>query len=171
MPRPRYRLIVASNPSPSVVLTPLTGTARPLEEWLTTFHLASVVLDPYTNESAWILDTAAKVLRMFTGSSARVNWVVTCGPDEARQFLGPLAGEFLTFCDPDRELVRSLGLSSLPAFVFLRIDGTVADSAEGWDPAAWKRVADAVASTTSWSSVHLPGPGDPGAFQGTPALA
>jgi hypothetical protein len=162
---------VATDPSPSVVLTPLTGTPRPLEEWLTTFHLASVVLDPYTNESAWILNTAARVLRMFTGSAVRVNWVVTSGPDEAKQFLGPLANEFLTFCDPDRALVSSLGLTSLPAFVFVRIDGSVAACAEGWDPAEWKRVADAVAAATSWSSLHLPGPGDPGAYVGTPALA
>lgn len=154
-----------------MVLTPLTGTPRPLEEWLTTFHLASVVLDPYTNESAWILNTAARVLRMFTGSAVRVNWVVTSGPDEAKQFLGPLANEFLTFCDPDRALVSSLGLTSLPAFVFVRIDGSVAACAEGWDPAEWKRVADAVAAATSWSSLHLPGPGDPGAYVGTPALA
>lgn len=154
-----------------MVLTPLTGTPRPLEEWLTTFHLASVVLDPYTNESAWILNTAARVMRMFTGSSVRVNWVVTSGPEEAKQFLGPLASEFLTFCDPDRALVSSLGLASLPAFVFVRIDGTLAACAQGWDPAEWKRVADAMAAATSWSSLHLPGPGDPGAFLGTPALA
>ena len=36
-----------------LVLTPLVsgelGTSRPVMEWLTTFHLASVVLDPYTN--------------------------------------------------------------------------------------------------------------------------
>lgn len=162
---------MAKDPSLSVVLSPLTGTPRPLEEWLTTFHLASVVLDPYTNESAWILKTAAKVLRMFNDSSVRVNWVVTSGPEEAKQFLGPLAAEFLTFCDPDRALVSSLGLTSLPAFVFVRIDGTLAACAEGWDPVEWKRVADVVAAATSWSSLHLPGPGDPGAFLGTPALA
>jgi hypothetical protein len=162
---------VAKNPALDIPLTPLQGTARPLEEWLTTFHLASVVLDPFTNESAWILDTAAKVLRNFMGSSVRVNWVVTGTPDEARAFLGPLADEFLTFADPDRELVRSLGLENLPAFVFLRIDGSVAASAEGWDAAAWKRVADEIASTTSWSSLNLPGPGDPVAFHGTPAVS
>ena len=154
-----------------MVLTPLTGSPRPLEEWLTTFHMASVVLDPYTNESAWILNTAARVLRTFTGSSVRVNWVVTCGPDDARSFLGPLASEFLTFCDPDREFVKSLGLNSLPAFVFVRIDGTIAGCAQGWKATEWKQVADTVAAATSWSSLHLPGPGDPGAFQGTPALS
>jgi hypothetical protein len=162
--------VVATDPSPDVVLTPLSGSPRPVEEWLTTFHLASVILDPYTNESSWILDTAVKVLDKFSGSSARTNWVVTCGAADARRFLGPLADRFLTFCDPDRDFVRSLGLSALPALVFLRIDGTVAASAEGWNVAEWKKVADVIAQTTSWSSLHLPGPGDPGSFAGTPAL-
>ena len=160
---------VATDPSPDVVLTPLSGSPRPLEEWLTTFHLASVVLDPYTNESSWILDTAVKVLDKFSGSSARTNWVVTCGPEDARRFLGPLADRFLTFCDPDRAFVRSLGLEALPALVFVRIDGTVAGCAQGWNASEWKRVADTIAETTSWSSLHLPGPGDPGPFAGTPA--
>ncbi|MEY2959306.1 MAG: hypothetical protein RLZZ01_1874, partial [Actinomycetota bacterium] len=43
-------------------LQPLGGEARQLDEWLTTFHLASVVLDPYTNESSWILKTAVRIL-------------------------------------------------------------------------------------------------------------
>lgn len=163
-------IAVATDPSPDVVLTPLSGSPRPLEEWLTTFHLASVVLDPYTNESSWILDTAVKVLDKFSGSSARTNWVVTCGPEDARRFLGPLAERFLTFCDPDRAFVRSLGLEALPALVFVRIDGTVAGCAQGWNASEWKRVADTIAETTSWSSLHLPGPGDPGPFAGTPAL-
>ena len=47
------------------MLQPLKGDARPLREWLTTFHLASVVIDPFTNESAWILETAARVLHQF----------------------------------------------------------------------------------------------------------
>ncbi len=100
---------VASTPSPDITLTPLVGEPRPLEEWLTTFHLASVVLDPYTNESSWILETAARILRAFRGSDARVNFVVTCSAADARTYLGPLAEEFLVFCDPDRAFVRGLG--------------------------------------------------------------
>ena len=65
---------------------------------------------------------------------------------EAEEFLGPLAQEFLVFCDPDRTAVKSLGLSSLPAFVVVRGDGKVAGAAEGWDPAAWKSVAKAIAA-------------------------
>jgi hypothetical protein len=159
------------NPSPDVVLTSLEGDARPLEEWLTTFHLASVVLDPYTNESSWILPTAARVLETFRGSDARVNFVVTCTRAEARTFLGPLAHDFLVYCDPDRTFVKSLGLAQLPAFVFVRTDGTVPAAAEGWNATEWRAVADEIAKATAWSRPNLPVAGDPGPFHGTPALA
>lgn len=162
---------MATNPSPDIVLTSLDGDARPIEEWLTTFHLASVVLDPYTNESAWILRTAARILDAFRGSDARVNFVVTCPRSDARAFLGPLADEFLVYCDPDRTFVKGLGLSTLPAFVFVRTDGTVQAAAEGWNAAEWRTVADAIAGATAWTRPNMPAASDPGPFHGTPALA
>jgi hypothetical protein len=148
----------------------LEGEKRELHEWLTTFHLLSVVIDPYTNESSWVLQTARRVLKQFAGSSVRTNYVVTAGPDEARKFLGPLAGEAMVFCDPERSIVKQFGLKQLPAFVFLRIDGNIVASAEGWNPQEWRAVAEQVAATVSWSKPLIPAPGDPGAFAGTPAL-
>jgi hypothetical protein len=148
----------------------LEGEKRELHEWLTTFHLLSVVIDPYTNESAWVLKTARRVLAQFAGSSVRTNYVVTAGPDEARTFLGPLANEAMVFCDPERTIVKQFGLKQLPAFVFLRIDGNIVASAEGWNPMEWRSVAEQVASTVAWSKPLIPAPGDPGAFAGTPAL-
>jgi hypothetical protein len=162
---------VASNPSLDVVLNSLGGESRPLEEWLTTFNLASVLLDPYTNESSWILKTAARILDGFRGADVRVNFVVTCGPDDAKAFLGPLTEEFLVFCDPDRLLVKSLGLSSLPAFAFIGMDGELLKYAEGWNGPEWRDVADAIAKATAWSSQQIPANGDPVPFKGTPALA
>ena len=41
---------------PDVELRPIDGEPRPLHAWLTTFHLVLVALDPFTNESAWIVD-------------------------------------------------------------------------------------------------------------------
>ncbi len=161
---------MASNPPADLLLSPLDGDPRPLEQWLTTFHLASVVLDPYTNESSWILDTAARILRTFSGAAVRANFVVTCTADEARAYLGPIAEEFLVFCDPQRAAVKALGLGSLPAFVFLRIDGTVQACAEGWNPAEWRAVSDLIATTTAWYSPAIPAAGDPSPFHGTPAL-
>jgi hypothetical protein len=76
----------------------------------------------------------------------------------------------LVFCDPDRVAVKQLGLSALPAFVFVRIDGKVAASAEGWDPAAWRAVARQIATVTQWSAPTIPDQGDPTPFSGSAAL-
>ena len=156
-----------------LVLTPLVkgslGTGRPLMEWLTTFHLASVVLDPYTNESSWLLRTATRILEEFRGCDVRINLIVTAGAEDAATFLGPLTDRFLVFCDPERATVKAMGLEQLPAFVLTRVDGVVDAKAEGWDPEEWEKVCDAIATITKWSSIELPKPGDPVAFRGSPA--
>lgn len=144
------------------------AAARPLEEWLTTFHIAAVVLDPYTNESSWVLKTAVRVLEGFRGSHARVAFIVAADAADTRRFLGPLTEQFLCFTDPDRAFVKAAGLATLPAFVFVRVDGELVASAEGWDPASWSAVADAIAETTSWQPPTIPLAGDPHAFAGTP---
>ncbi len=161
---------MASTVALDIKLTTIGGESRPLEEWVTTFHLASVVLDPYTNESSWILKPAARILEAFRGADVRVNLVVTCGADEAKQFLGPLAQQFLVFCDPDRTFVRGLGVATLPAFVFVRGDGSVQAAAEGWSPPEWRQVAKTIADNTSWIPPTIPGSGDPSPFHGTPAF-
>jgi hypothetical protein len=160
---------VATKLPTDLSLKPLDGEARPLEEWLTTFHLASVVLDPYTNESSWVLKSAVRILEAFRGSHARVNFVVTAGEDDARAFLGPLVDRFLVFCDPDRAIVRALGLRELPAFTFVRVDGEAVATAEGWNAAEWRAVADAISGTTHWRSPTIPAAGDPRPFAGSPA--
>ncbi len=78
---------MATTPAADVSLNPITGDARPLEDWITTFHLVLVVLDPYTHESSWLIDTAGKILKEFTGADCRVAWLVAGTDDEARQFL------------------------------------------------------------------------------------
>lgn len=152
------------------MLSPLNAEPRRLAEWLTMFHLATVVLDPYTNESSWVLGPARRILEALRGCDARVNFVVTANAADTREFMGPLVDEFLIFTDPKREFVRELGVASLPAFVFVRADGTVQATAEGWIPAEWRAVAGAIAATTAWRTPDIPVLGDPGPFHGTPAL-
>jgi hypothetical protein len=161
---------VASNPSSDLVFAPLQGKPRTLRELLTTFHLCFVAIDPFTHESAWILKTAARVLATFEQADVRVAWVCTGTPDECRQFLGPHATSTLTFPDPDRAIVKEFGLQQLPAIVHVGMDGTVVNAAEGWHPAAWEKVTDQLAKVTGWLGPSLPGPGDPGPFEGSPAL-
>jgi hypothetical protein len=161
---------MATNPPPDLVLAPIGSHPRPLQEWLTTFHLATVVIDPYTNESSWILRTAARILEGLRGSDARVNFLVTANERDTRRFLGPLVEQFLVFSDPDRTVVKALGLNELPAFVFIRVDGTVPAVAEGWNSAEWRAVADAITDATAWRAPDIPVAGDPGPFRGSPAL-
>lgn len=149
-------------------LQPLDGDARPLGDWLTTFPLVPVVLDPFTHESAWLLDTSKRILQHFSGADCRICWIVTCSVDDAKRFLGPYADEILSFADPGGVVARSLGIEVAPAIALLRQDGQVTAKAEGWDPDAWRDVAEAVAALTSWSRPAIPASGDPVAYSGTP---
>jgi hypothetical protein len=150
-------------------LSPLEGQAHPLRAWLTTFHLVTAVLDPYTAESAWLLPTVARIFRVYDDADCRVAIAVTCTAEEATQFLGPYAKEFLTFADPDRRIVDAYGLSTLPAIVHVRQDLSVAGAAEGWEPQAWREVTDNLSKAMGWTRPVVPAPTDPRPFPGTPA--
>lgn len=153
-----------------VILTPVRGEPRTLEEWTTTFHLALVVLDPFTYESSWILETGGRILRIFAEADCRTAFLVTGTVDETRQFLGPWAQEFLAFADPDRAAVAAMGLESLPAFVHLNQNHGLETKAEGWHPKEWKAVAERLATVMSWRPPVIPILSDPAPFDGTPAL-
>lgn len=148
------------------MLKPLQGESRPLEDWVTTFHLVLVALDPYRAESSWIIDSAARIMSTFSGADCRIGWLVA-GPEEhAEEFLGPFAEKFLTFTDPDRELITSLELTHLPAFLHLNQRLDVVGSAEGWNPQEWREVTATLAKMMSWSKPAIPTPSDPPPFAG-----
>jgi hypothetical protein len=160
---------VATDPPADLVLAPINGEPRTIANWVTTFQLAAVVLDPFTNESSWILDTAGRVLLHFREADCRVAFIVTGTPDEARQFLGPWSDKVLTFADPDRASVKAMALNELPAFVQVRGDLHLAASAEGWDPEQWRAVAASLAKNMSWSAPLIPDYGDPSPYAGSAA--
>jgi hypothetical protein len=160
---------MATDPPGDLTLAPLNGEAQPLSGWLLTFHLALVALDPYTRESAWLIDTAWRILETFREADCRVCFLVTGTADEAREFLGPFAEKLLVFADPDRTAVKALGLNELPAFVHLRQNGSIAGAAEGWDPEEWRAVAEGLAGAMRWSRPPIPLPGDPLPYAGSPA--
>ncbi len=161
---------MATAPHADLELTPLDGEGRPLAEWLTTFRLAVVVIDPFTWESSWLLKTAGRILSTYADADCRTAFLVTGNEDEARQFLGPWTERTLTFTDPDRAAVKALGLEHLPAFVHLAQDGTLVGVAEGWKAAEWSEVAQGLTRVLKWSTPVIPANGDPGPFEGSPAL-
>lgn len=149
-------------------LNQLGGNSRPLEDWLTTFPLACVVLDPFTHESSWILDTSRRILQGFREADCRPCWLLTCTAEEAGIFLGPYAEDVLTFVDPTRAVAQGLGIATTPAFLLVRQDGQITAKAEGWEPNAWREVAEAIAEMAHWSQPAIPAQGDPAAFAGAP---
>ena len=172
MPEPPVALALPSVAADlALELTPLDGDPRSLGDYMTTFPLVPVVLDPYTNESAWILDTAHRVLTHFKGAGCRPCWIVTCGVDDAKTYLGPYAEEFLSFADPGRSAATALGVDEAPALLLVRQDGETIAKAQGWDSGEWREVTEAIAALTHWSRPPMPADGDPGTYSGTPLSA
>jgi hypothetical protein len=163
-------VVVVSDAPADLSLHPLDADPRTLREWVTNFHVALFAIDPYTNESAWLLQTMARVMRIFGDADVRVAWLVTGDAVAARAFLGPLAVEFLTFTDPDRTVVRVLGLERLPAMVHVRTDLTVGGSVQGWHSREWRELCNRLADVMSWKAPQIPVVGDPSPFAGSPAL-
>ncbi len=95
-------------------------------------------------------------------------WLATGPADGVKSFLGPYADEHLTFTDPDRAAVKALRLETLPSLVLVRQDGTITGVCEGWDPAGWREIIDALAQQVGWTELTLPGPKDPAPYPGTP---
>jgi hypothetical protein len=159
---------VATNPAPDLVLTPINGRGRTVSQWLVTFHLLFVAVDPDSDRSSWIVPTAARVLTGYEQADCRVAWLVAGTAADARRFLGRWASEILTFADPDLTSVRAFGLASLPAIVHLAMDGSVVNAVEGWDPAEWRRLTTELSRIVGWSRPVIPLPSDPGPFAGAP---
>lgn len=157
---------MADAPS-DLTLDSVRGAGYPLRDWLTSYPLLMVALDPYTHESAWILETAGKLLRHYQPANIRVCWLVTADDEGCKQFLGPWEEEFLTFADPEREAVTALGLERLPSLIHVRSDGLM-HTANGWDPTMWRNIAEVISPLLHWSRPMIPSPGDPVPFAGTP---
>ena len=151
---------MAKNPDPTLDLTDLAGTTRTLDDWLTMFHLCLVVLPDRPEAAAWrpVIDGIVKVLG---DADCRVAVCVTGNESVTRRVLGDDADRYLVFVDPDRTFVRSLGLEHLPAFVHLRQDTSLVAAAEGWDVAAWQKIATGVAKAMKWSVPQLSKVGGP----------
>ena len=159
---------MATNPPPDLVLTPVRGEAHTVSEWVGMFHLLIVAVDPFHERSAWLVETAGRVLTQYEQADARIAWLVGGTPDEARLFLGPWAEQIMTFADPDLTAIRAFGLEKLPAIVLVALDGTVVDSVEGWDLDRWRELTEGLSRVLSWSKPVIPTPGDPAPFEGAP---
>ncbi len=162
--------VAAAEVPASLSLTSVDGQTRTMDEWLITFQMLGVVLDPFTYESSWILESAGRILEGFQGASVRTCFVVTGTIDEAKQFCGPWVDRVLVYADPARELVKAAELEALPALLHIRQNRQLGGIAQGWEPAEWKAVVGQVARERRWTQPLIPAAGDPSPYPGSPAL-
>ena len=158
---------MAKNPDPTLKLTTSKGVVRTLDDWTTMFHLCLIVL-PSRPEARAFVPIAQRIFATFGDADCTVAFVVTGPESVAERLLGPTEQQDVTFLDPDLELVQSLGLERLPAFVHLRQDTSVVAATEGWDAKEWQGVAKAVGKATAWTVPEVGAPGDPRTFGGWP---
>ena len=151
---------MAKNPDPTLELVTSKGVSRTLDDWSTMFQMCLVILPDRPEAAQWI-PVARRIFGVLGDSDCRTAYVVPSTVAIAQRILGDEEQQQATFVDPDKTLVKSLGLEYLPAFVFLRQDTTVGASTEGWDPAEWQRVAKEVARAMAWSVPDVAPPGEP----------
>ena len=151
---------MAKNPDPLLQLATSKGVSRTLDDWSTMFQMCLVILPDRPEAAQWV-PVAQRIFAVLGDSDCRTAYVVTGTPMIAQRILGDEEAKATTFVDPDRTLVKSLGLERLPAFVFLRQDTTVGASAEGWDPQEWQNVAKTISKAMAWSVPDLAPPGEP----------
>jgi hypothetical protein len=166
--KPALASPAVASASTDIVLDSIQGKGYPVRDWLTSYPLIMVALDPFTHESAWLLETAGQLLRHYTPADITVAWLVAADDDGCREFLGPWSEEFLTFADPERSAIKGFELQTLPALIHVRNDGAV-QMANGWDPTAWRAIAEVLSVDLSWSRPMIPKPGDPVPYPGTSA--
>lgn len=157
---------MASDPSPDLLLAPINGRPRPVVAWLTIFHLVFVALDPFSERSAWLVETSGRILTNYDQADCRVAFLVGGTAGEAREFLGHWATDILTFADPDLTAIHGFGLQTLPAIVHLAGDGSIVNAVEGWDPPAWRALSERLSEIVDWRGPLIPGPRDPAPFDG-----
>ena len=128
---------MAKNPDPNLKLASTKGVTRTLDDWSTMFHLCLVILPPRPEASVYI-PIAERIFQVFGDADCRTAFCVVGNEFIAKGVLGEAENQYLSFVDPDGELVASLGLTHLPAFVHLRQDTTLVRRGRGLGP---RRVA------------------------------
>ena len=161
---------MAQNPNPLLQITSYKGVTRTLDDWATVFNIALIVL-PDRPEGAGFVPLVDRIFATFGDSDVRTIVCVPSTKTITKRILGDAVDRHLTWIDPDRALVDSLGLERLPAFLLLRQDTQLVTVAQGWSPTEWQRVAHEIAQKEHWSSPIVTGRGDPAPTPGWPVAS
>ncbi len=161
---------MAQNPNPLLPITSYKGVTRTLDDWATVFNIALIVL-PDRPEASGFVPVVDRIFKTFGDSDVRT---IVCVPSTkaiTKRILGDAVDRWLTWCDPDRALVNSLGLERLPAFLLLRQDTQLVSAAQGWSPTEWQKIAHEIARKEHWTAPLVTKRGDPAPTPGWPVAS
>ena len=161
---------MVQNPNPLLPITSYKGVTRTLDDWATVFNIALIVL-PDRPEASGFVPVVDRIFKTFGDSDVRT---IVCVPSTkaiTKRILGDAVDRWLTWCDPDRALVNSLGLERLPAFLLLRQDTQLVSAAQGWSPTEWQKIAHEIARKEHWTAPLVTKRGDPAPTPGWPVAS
>ena len=161
---------MAQNTNHLLAITSYKGVTRTLDDWTTVFNIALIIL-PDRPEAAAFVPVVDRIFATFGDSDVRT---IVCVPSTkaiTKRVLGDAVDRWLTWCDPDRALVASLGLERLPAFLLLRQDTQLVTAAQGWSPTEWQKIADEIARKEHWTTPLVAKRGDPAPTPGWPVAS
>jgi hypothetical protein len=101
------------------------------------------------------LPIAERIFQVFGDADCRTALCVVGNEFIAKGVLGEAENEYLCFADTDAELVTSLGLKHLPAFVHLRQDTSLVAAAEGWDKVVAPELLPVMKPTGNWVAAPM----------------
>ena len=151
---------MATNPDPTLELVTSKGVSRTLDDWSTMFQLCLVILPDRPEASAWI-PVARRIFDVLGDSDCRTAYVVPSTAAIAQRILGDEEQKQATFVDPDRTLVKSLGLERSPRSSSSARTRRSVPRPRAGIPAEWQRVAKEVAKAMAWSVPEVAPPGEP----------
>ena len=161
---------MAKNPNPLLQITSYAGVTRTLDDWTTVFNIAVIVL-PDRPEGAAFVPVIDRIYGTFGDSDVRTIVCVPSTKTITKRILGNAVDRWLTWIDPDRALVESLGLERLPALLMLRQDTSLVTAVQGWSPTEWQKTTAEIARKEHWSTPIVTGRGDPAPTPGWPVAS
>jgi len=142
------------------------GHAHTVRELTTLFDLCLVVVDGgHPVDLARLERVIERIDRTLSGADCTVG-VLVVGVDgpTAVDLAGHAARYTAVFADPTGEAAAGLGVTGVPALVWVTPEPAVEALANGWDGAAWRSALGALARKLAWTRPLVPAPGDPAPF-------
>ncbi len=142
---------MTSTTNPTLEITSLNGTTRTLDDLTTMFTQVWIAL-PARGEAKEYEGVISSIFKTFGDSDARCAILIPGDIRGAELVKESMNINFQYFVDPDFEVCKALGITSLPAIVHVRQDTSVANIVNGFDVNKWHEVSKKIGKVLRWTT-------------------